>query len=883
MAASRDQQIEDLFHDALERGPHVLLFADSAIRREVEQLLESYREWSAALPPPSAALPRFGPYQCESILGAGGMGTVYRAHRADGQFQQEVAVKVLRGAFASEGFRERFLNEREILARLNHPGVARLLDGGMTQENQPYLVMELVAGQPMDEYCDARRLDLPSRLALFDQVLDAVDYAHRHLVVHRDIKPGNILVTGGGQAKLLDFGMSKTAEAEDTNTSTRALTPRYASPEQLRAEPVGVASDVYSAAILLFELLTGAHPFGDSSLTRSLEIARGAVSAQPAPSAASEAAALSRGVSLSALRHSLSGDLDVVLRKALEHDPVRRYPSIAQFRADLRCVREGRVVSARPASAGYRAARFVRRHKLPVVLASAAAVAMAAGLIASLWQARIAQRRFAEVRSLARFVVNDWNSELQQLPGSTALQKRSVEKSLEYLDRLAGEAAGDRSLRLELAEGYLRLGNVLGNPFRANLGERGQAEAAYSRGLRILEGLGDAVPVRRLRAELHLQRGGVRSFGGDTESGLVEIRSGVAELKNLSAALPADSSLHLAVALSLEFLARRSAAQGGLIETGFTPAAAALYADATREASIALGTDAARSSALRQLAAIENSQAIQLGSVQPSAALERHRQALAYLDRLPAPEQLNLEVRRLRANILINRGFALGQAGRHAEGIADAQRAGEILEAWLHQDPGNTAARYQLTTVHRTIGLIESYRRRDREAAKAFEAAADLHGQLLQVDPENLNYRYLRSEMLVRAGNSWAAAGDRAGARDRSAEGLRLMAQLAAGPKPNLSAVFGACRWLVETRVAALRDFTRAAHFCRQAKQLTNHSDPDAYAGLAAAEFGIGNRAAAIRELNQAIALLPPAEPGKPVSQQRRDMEAGLRQYQRIP
>jgi serine/threonine protein kinase len=225
-------------------------------------------------------LPRFGAYQCDGILGSGGMGTVYRAHRDDGQFRHEVAIKVLRGSLRSEWYRERFLSERQILARLNHPNIARLLDGGMTREGEPYLVMELIEGEPLDAFCDSRRLPLEDRLALFGQVIDAVDYAHRNLVVHRDLKPSNILVTKEGRPKLVDFGTSKLVEADAMTTSPHAVTPAYASPEQLRGEPAGVASDVFSGGVILYELMTGAAPFsGSKSITSALRRASGEISA----------------------------------------------------------------------------------------------------------------------------------------------------------------------------------------------------------------------------------------------------------------------------------------------------------------------------------------------------------------------------------------------------------------------------------------------------------------------------------------------------------------------------------------------------------------------------------------------------------------------------
>lgn len=407
--ASRYQRVEGLFHAALGQGREYLGAAcagDSGLRAEVEALLDSYRAWSASLPPvDTPVLPRFGSYQCDEILGSGGMGTVYRAHRDDGQFRHEVAIKVLRGSLRSEWYRERFLSERQILARLNHPNIARLLDGGVTREGEPYLVMELIEGEPLDTYCDGRRLPLEDRLALFGHVLDAVDYAHRHLVVHRDLKPENILVTEDGQAKLVDFGTSKFLEADAMTTSLHAVTPAYASPEQLRGEPVGVASDVFSAGVILYELITGAAPFGASeSITNAMR--RASVDRAPvAPvSAVTAEAAGIRGLSLDRARKVLSGDLAAIATKAVDPEPTRRYATVQALADDLMRYREGRPVVAKAASPVYRAAKFIRRNRLAVAAGTIFTIALAAATAVSVYQANVARREARRVEQINTFL-----------------------------------------------------------------------------------------------------------------------------------------------------------------------------------------------------------------------------------------------------------------------------------------------------------------------------------------------------------------------------------------------------------------------------------------------------------------------------------------------
>jgi serine/threonine-protein kinase len=406
---SRYQQVEDLFHAALEQGRDYLDAAcagDPALRAEVDALLDSYHAWSASLPPAAEpVLPRFGAYQCDGILGSGGMGTVYRAHRDDGQFRHEVAIKVLRGSLRSEWYRERFLSERQILARLNHPNIARLLDGGMTGEGEPYLVMELIEGEPLDHYCDARRLSLDDRLALFGQVLDAVDFAHRNLVVHRDLKPSNILVTKEGRPKLVDFGTSKLVEADALTTSLHAVTPAYASPEQLRGEPAGVASDVFSSGVILYELITGAVPYRDSeSITSALRRASGEVTAAaPATTVTAEAARL-RDISLDRARTILAGDLAAIMLKALEPEPARRYATAQALADDLTRYREGRPVVAKPASRFYRAAKFIRRNRVAVAAGAVFTIGLAAATAVSLYQANVARREARRAGQINTFL-----------------------------------------------------------------------------------------------------------------------------------------------------------------------------------------------------------------------------------------------------------------------------------------------------------------------------------------------------------------------------------------------------------------------------------------------------------------------------------------------
>ena len=363
-----------------------------------------------------------GPYRIVRELGRGGMGVVYLAERDD--VPMRVALKVVRGGLAAPEHIERFLIERRVLARLEHPRIARLVDAGVSDDGTPWFAMEYVEGEPIDRFCDTRRLTVADRIALFEQVCEGVQFAHGNLVVHRDLKPSNILVAGGpagaagpAEPKLLDFGIAKLLDdgAEPlTGTATRLMTPDYAAPEQVRGTPVTTATDVYSLGVVLYELLSGRPPYELRSASLA-DVARAVLDTQPPkPSthAFTSEVAGARGTTPERLRRRLAGDLDTIIGKALEKDPGMRYPSAEALLRDLRRHRQGRAVSARPATMGYRVRKFVRRHRV-LVSSTVALLVMLAGFAASMTyqQAQTAralhraEAETAKARDVTRFLV----------------------------------------------------------------------------------------------------------------------------------------------------------------------------------------------------------------------------------------------------------------------------------------------------------------------------------------------------------------------------------------------------------------------------------------------------------------------------------------------
>jgi serine/threonine-protein kinase len=493
MDAARWTQIQTLFEAALERKPaeraaflqtacaddpdllaevRSLLAADA----DAHPMLDSLALDAIALPSdllPAGILPskgeRVGPYRIVEPLGQGGMGAVFLAERADGQFEQQVALKLIRGGAASEQIVRRFQSERQILARLQHPHIARLLDGGLTEDGQPYFAMEYVDGVPLDQYCAARDCSVAERLRLIQTVCEAVQYAHRRLIVHRDLKPSNILVipddsgTGsGGTVKLLDFGIAKVLTGEDdanaspalTQTGRAVMTPAYAAPEQVRHAAVTTATDVYALGVVLYELLAGERPFALAGRSPA-EVER--IVCERAPEPPSSVAPSDR-------QRALRGDLDTIVLKALRKEPERRYTSAEQLADDLQRYLDGRPVEARPDTVGYRTRKFVQRHRVGVA-ATAAVVSLIAALV-SFYTIQLAQERDraqleAETATQVSTFLQDvfQSSDPSEAMGDTISVRTVLERGAQRIDTdLDGQPVVQARLLDVMGEVYLNLG-----------------------------------------------------------------------------------------------------------------------------------------------------------------------------------------------------------------------------------------------------------------------------------------------------------------------------------------------------------------------------------------------------------------------------------------
>ncbi len=471
---------------------------------------------------------QIGAYTLLSPIGQGGMGTVWLAERSDGRFERRVAIKFLRFSVAGPSSAERFKREGKILGQLAHSHIAELIDAGVTANGEPYLVLENVTGEPVDTYCDNRKLDALARIRIFLDVLSAVAHAHANLIVHRDIKPSNVLVDGKGQVKLLDFGIAKLL-AEDTSLASTtavtggsgALTPLFAAPEQITGGAITTATDVYALGLLLYLLLTGHHPAAGGGSLSPAALVKAIVETVPvrasqAVEVANKAVAEKRGTTPEKLQRELRGDLDTIIAKALKKAPAERYSSVTELADDLQRYLKHEPIRARPDTVVYRLRKFVRRNRISLSAASLAFAAILAASGFAIYQARMAQRRFEDVRKLAHTFVFDLHDEVAKLDGSTKVREMMVRTGLEYLDNLAGNAGGDLELQNEIAAAYVKIGDAQGFPTRPNLGRMTEALARYRKAGDIYERIAqkNSAYLPDL-ADFYLGYGGLFRYGQD--------------------------------------------------------------------------------------------------------------------------------------------------------------------------------------------------------------------------------------------------------------------------------------------------------------------------------------------------------------------------------
>ena len=824
-APSRDRFIERATHDdtELRRQLRALVDHDSSAGARIQRAVRNAAESAAA--PMEWAGRRVGPYRITREIGRGGMGIVFQAVRDDDEYRKTVALKIAPWWRDLELLRERFRHERQILASLEHPNIARFLDGG-THQGIPYFAMEYVEGVAVTAYAQQRGLRLREKIELFRHVCAAVHYAHQNLVVHRDLKPGNILVTSEGVPKLLDFGIARLLGPSEemgrqTATGGAPWTPDYASPEQVRALPITTRADIYSLGLTLFELITGERgQVADTSSPLALDRS---VCETEVPRASQRAA----GRGERALARQLRGDLDTIIATAIRKEPERRYNSVAALSEDLDRYLRGLTVAARPGTAVYRAWKLVGRHRVGAAAGALVMLSLGGGVAATVYQARRAEHRFQQVRKLANSVLFGVHDRLQNLAGATETREWAVRTALEYMDDLAKDAGQDRSILKELASAYLKIGDVQGYPVAPNLGHREAALISYRKAEEIAQRLaasGRDIEVRRLLARSRQRAGVLLRNSRQTAASIQEFRSALADAEPLYAANPGNAEDARLLATILMTLGQAQSAAGEVAE------ASRLW---LRSAEVNARSAAARGA----------SEEAQLAGTGKYVI-----RALMYRGDLETAERIGLEGVRLReavaagqhANIAVLRDLAnsygdLAYVYFHPSYLSLGDRRTAALWQWKSlaiarelaaADPSNAAAQSDLNIsevdycaaldginpakaisicrdslavtnrwpqmsadgafAHLAIGLERLGRR--REALDALRSALRIRQEFYRQDPGHF---VIRQQMLrghIQMAGLLLTSGDSAGALEQNRQSVEMAEQLALAIPSNLLA-----------------------------------------------------------------------------------------------
>jgi tetratricopeptide (TPR) repeat protein len=902
------RRVEVIFHEALATPEplrpaalEILCKGDAALLEEVRALLKASeleerettlcqadRETSSdAL----LARGRIGPYALDRLVGRGGMGAVYLAHRADGQFEQQVAIKLIDLPFITNLFRERFRQERQILARLGHPNIARMLDGGVSGGGELYLVMEFADGLPIQKYCDQHSLSIRERIELFKSVCAAVRFAHQNLVVHRDLKPDNIIVLEDGTPKLLDFGTAKllsdvatVGEGEFTRHGFHSYTPHYASPEQVLGRPISTASDIYSLGVLLFLLTTGALPYELKEFTTE-EMVR-VICGEPPPKPSDIADG------------KLDSDIDAIILKALRKEPEERYASVDQLIADLQAYLDGRPVAAHQGSFRYRALKFARRNKLALAAAVLLFVTLVAGIAGVAWQARIAnvertkaEARAEDLRKLSNSLLSEIDEAIQKLPGSTPAQKLLVGTVLEHLDRAAKDASGDPQMQLDLANAYIRLGNVQGNPYDQNIGDANGGLTSLEKALSIVTVLVREQPGNAAAAHA---LGWAQQSRSEVFFGMGKTQEAVATMR---AAAATYEALALRPGAKVEALMDAATAYGGLgDELGQSGtaslsdpvAALAAYQKTLELDERILQLDPSFVRALRGVAVSHSKIANIKTETDPAAALVDYRKAIEGMNALPVEVRNTLANQRSLDYMLRKYGLALKEVGRYQEALSYLEQLKAISQRFLSADPNDARAGNDLLALleneaqcyeERAEGIFaEGKTDKSADAANALKSLSETRSlveRLLQIEPDNDYRRSTQGLVLVRMSVQQSALHQPQKALESATKGVAILK--AAGKRQNAPGfdLDAAATGLIIVMPARLREPSLAVEFAERMVEKSHHQKPGFLLTLAQAYRISGQPEKARATAWEGLALLPSATNTVP-SRVRKQLQAEL-------
>ena len=845
---------------------------------------------------------RLGAYRVIREIGRGGMGLVFEAVRDDDEYRKTVAIKIAPPWTDAAAVRERFRLERQILAELEHPNIARFLDGG-TEDGVPYFVMEYVDGRPITDFCSEQPLDLRARLALFRQVCGAVHFAHESLVVHRDLKPSNILVAEGAVPKLLDFGIAKLldpfADGGATATADMRWTPDYTSPEQLRGRAITTRTDVYSLGLVLYEILTGARAqVADPSSPLTLE--RSICETEPALPSLRAVEHLGRGWA-----NQLRGDLDTIVTTAISKEPERRYGTAAALNDDLERYLDGRPIQARPSTVTYRAGKFLQRHRVGVAAAVIVLASLVGGLSAAVYQARRADHRYQQVRSLANTFVFDVYDRIEQLSGATEARKVVVQTALTYLESLRPDAAGDAGLARELAAAYVRVGDAQGSALMANLGDAAGALASYTRALELLTPLverGDS----QARRQFVRAKTGVADLQADSGE-RKEAVDGYARAEAVGDALVAEGPVDVELLTSLSWTYASDARLA--VRMADFPRAEKASRRTIELNSRALAIDPSNLAAREDLGGTYNTlgQTLhQTGRLREAADLFQKavdiREEIAKTKPDDAVTRRNLIVS--YGNLSDVLGAQMWTSLQDIDGaIAAIEKATALAEAGRQKDPVDRRGWFDVVNARYRLGLLLAQKpERIDSAIVNFEEARRLMNELRASDPKRFVYVQFATLLEWRTGQALEKSGQRAEAAKRYESARSISADWLKGPpSANLGITYARSTASLATFAAEAGD-GRAQGLADQAAQVLASlspgpvpTDAQTYHEVGAAYLEIARRSAsdrpaalkaAARHLEKSAALLrdfkPPAEVEPLRLKELQEIEAQIAECRRL-
>lgn len=767
VTSERWKRIDSLFEQALEapvaeRPQFVRAIGDDELRCEVESLLNAHGQagtfldqrenffssesFEADVLSSGQIIDR---YRIIREIGRGGMGAVFLAERADDEYRKQVAIKLIKRGTDTDSVLRHFRNERQILAGFEHANIARLFDGGTTQNGLPYFVMEYVEGKRLDDYCRESNLSILQRLELFRKICAAVSYAHQRLVIHRDLKPANIRVTADGEPKLLDFGIAKLLDPgpaiEQTVTFAAVMTPDYASPEQVRGENITTASDVYSLGVILYELLTDQKPYKIDNRI-SPDIVRAITEREPSK----PSTALARSENPKSKIQNpklLRGDLDNIVLMALRKEPERRYQSVEQFSEDIRRHLQQRPVLARKDTMGYRAAKFARRNTVGLVAAALVLFILVGGIVATSWEAHIAirekaraERRFNDVRRLANSVLFDYHDAIKALPGATKVRERLVKDALNYLDSLAGESHDDPALQRELAAAYERVGDVRGGESSGSLGDITGAVESYTKALRIREALfavnPDDAQARRDLADSHQKLGYRLLDTSKSSDGFEHLGKALSIYLDLTREQPANNDLQLELADTSNKLGKAMRQRGDFVGALEKYRAALAICEK-------LGPVNPQDRTYRGILWTTRERIADVLFLQGdgAGAIEANSKALAVGEALIAEDPLNADYRR---GLVLNyqNGGDYRRWSDKAGALDYFRKAVALDEELLAADPANALTTNDLGYTHKRIADFLANQHDDTQALLHFSKALEIFEKLATDAPTDLGSRF---------------------------------------------------------------------------------------------------------------------------------------------